>query len=207
MLYLGYFVGISCFLGPQTVIEAGDASLSLMFVKLFGEQAGALPNVIAFIAVLGGANGMVLATLRMPQSLAFHHMMPFEYTVSRMNPTLRFPVVSAMIALVTTLFWMGVHTVVSTLGLLPNGDISEVVVAMTILILPLYYIEALRGALREDAPAPTHARRAAAPAIALASSLAIGLSSISDSTRWPFVVAFTALLLVMTFALTPKRDA
>ena len=67
-LYLGYFVGISCFLGPQTVIEAGDASLSLMFVKLFGEQAGALPNVIALIAVLGGANGMVLATLRMPQS-------------------------------------------------------------------------------------------------------------------------------------------
>ena len=60
-----------------------------MFVKLFGEQAGALPNVIAFIAVLGGANGMVLATLRMPQSLAFHHMMPFEQAiVSRMNPTL-----------------------------------------------------------------------------------------------------------------------
>lgn len=207
VLYLGYFVGISCFLGPQTVIEAGDASLSLMFVKLFGEQAGALPNVIAFIAVLGGANGMVLATLRMPQSLALHHMMPFEYTVSRMSPTLRFPVVSAMIALVTTLFWVGVHTVVSTLGLLPNGDISEVVVAMTMLILPLYYIEALRGALREDAPALTRARRAAAPAIALASSLAIGLSSISDPTRWPFVVAFTTLLLVMTFALTPKRNA
>ena len=207
VLYLGYFVGISCFLGPQTVIEAGDASLSLMFVKLFGEQAGALPNVIAFIAVLGGANGMVLATLRMPQSLALHHMMPFEHTVSRMNPTLRFPVVSAMIALVTTLFWVGVHTVVSTLGLLPNGDISEVVVAMTMLILPLYYIEALRGALREDAPALTRARRAAAPAIALASSLAIGLSSISDPTRWPFVVAFTVLLLVMTFALTPTRDA
>ena len=143
-------MGISCFLGPQTVIEAGDASLSLMFVKLFGEQAGALPNVIAFIAVLGGANGMVLATLRMPQSLALHHMMPLEHTVSRMSPTLRFPVVS---------------------------------------------------------PALTRARRAAAPAIALASSLAIGLSSISDPTRWPFVVAFTALLLVMTFALTPKRDA
>ena len=150
---------------------------------------------------------MVLATLRMPQSLAFHHMMPFEHIVSRMNPTLRFPVVSAMIALVTTLFWVGVHTVVSTLELLPNGDISEVVVAMTMLILPLYYIEALRGALREDASSLTRARRAAAPAIALASSLIIGLSSISSPTRWPFVVAFTALLIVMTFALTPKRDA
>ena len=84
-----------------------------------------------------------------------------------------------MIALVTTLFWVGVHTVVSTLELLPNGDISEVVVAMTMLILPLYYIEALRGALREDASSLTRARRAAAPAIALASSLVIGLSSIS----------------------------
>ncbi len=139
VLYLGYFVGISCFLGPQTVIQAGDASLSLMFVKLFGEQAGALPNVIAFIAVLGGANGMVLATLRMPQSLALHHMMPCERAVSRMNPKLQFPVASALIALATTLFWVAVHTVVSALGLLPNGDISEVVVAMTMMILALYY--------------------------------------------------------------------
>lgn len=150
---------------------------------------------------------MVLATLRMPQSLALHHMMPCERTVSRMNATLRFPVVSAMIALATTLFWVGVHAVVSTLALLPNGDISEVVVAMTMLILPLYYAEALRGALREDAPALMRVRRAVAPAIALASSLTIGLSSISDPTRWPFVMAFTALLLVMTFALTPKRGA
>ena len=124
-----------------------------------------------------------------------------------MNATLRFPVVSAMIALATTLFWVGVHAVVSTLALLPNGDISEVVVAMTMLILPLYYAEALRGALREDAPALMRVRRAVAPAIALASSLTIGLSSISDPTRWPFVMAFTALLLVMTFALTPKRGA
>ena len=207
VLYLGYFVGISCFLGPQTVIQAGDASLSLMFVKLFGEQAGALPNVIAFIAVLGGANGMVLATLRMPQSLALHHMMPRERTVSRMNPKLQFPVTSALIALATTLFWVAVHTVVSTLGLLPNGDISEVVVAMTMMILALYYVEALRGALHEEAPALTRARHAMAPAIALASAMAIGLSSISDPTRWPFIAAFTALLLVMTFALTPTRDA
>ena len=145
-------MGISCFLGPQTVIEAGDASLSLMFVKLFGEQAGALPNVIALVAVLGGANGMVLATLRMPQSLALHHMMPCECTVSRMNATLRFPVASAMIALATTLFWVGVHTVVSALGLLPNGDISEIVVAMTMLILPLYYAEALRGRCARTPP-------------------------------------------------------
>ena len=37
-------------------------------------------------------------------------------------------------------FWVGAHTVVSIFGLLPNGDISEVAVAMTMLILPLYYI-------------------------------------------------------------------
>lgn len=200
-------LGVAMMLLAATTIIFGGLTLARFAARTTG-HGGLIAYAEEFLGPRRAAFiGWNFTFLRMPQSLAFHHMMPFEYTVSRMNPTLRFPVVSAMIALVTTLFWMGVHTVVSTLGLLPNGDISEVVVAMTMLILPLYYIGALRGALREDAPALTHARRAAAPAIALASSLAIGLSSISDSTRWPFVVAFTALLLVMTFALTPKRDA
>lgn len=90
-LYLAYFVGISCFLGPQEVIRAGDASLSEVFVKLFGPGAATIPNVIALVAVLGTANGMVLATLRMPFSLALHGQMPCAPRIARVNPTLKFP--------------------------------------------------------------------------------------------------------------------
>lgn len=238
VLYLGYFVGLSCFLGPGRVIEAGDASLSLLFVELFGSRAATLPNVIALIAVIGTANGMVLATLRMPLALALHGQMPFAKTVTHVNTTLNFPVVSAGIALGTSLVWAGVHTAVNLLGLLPNGDISEIGVALTMLILIAFYVEALReawtdpersdeaerGGEAESGPerdasdeprireqqvtrrgnVPTLARRlrrAVAPAIALVSSLAIGLSSISDPTRWTFVTAHLGILLVATWAI------
>lgn len=211
VLYLGYFLGLSCYLGPQAVIEAGDASLSLLFVRMFGEQAAALPNVIALVAVLGTANGMVLATLRMPFALALHNQIPGARVISRVNKTLRFPVASAGVALATALFWIAVHTVVTTLGLLPNGDISEVAVGLTMCILPVFYLFSLKESITPNTSAhgsvSARLRRAIAPALALVSSLAVGLSSISDPTRWPFVIADLAVLALAVWAMNRKAPA
>lgn len=207
VLYVGYFLGVSCTLGPQTVMAAGDASLSMLFVKLFGEGAATLPNLIALIAVVGTANGLVLSLLRMPYALALHDEIPCSKAVLRMNKTLKFPLVSAAIALGTTLFWMAVHAVVTTFNLLPNGDISEVSVSLTLLVLPLFYVQAL---IHDPAgPAPSRAeriRRAIAPVIAIASSLAVGLSSISNPTRWPFVAAHVLTLAIATYLMGRRRE-
>ena len=207
VLYVGYFLGVSCTLGPQTVMAAGDASLSMLFVELFGEGAATLPNLIALIAVVGTANGLVLSLLRMPYALALHDEIPCSKAVLRMNKTLKFPLVSAAIALGTTLFCMAAHrTVVTTFNLLPNGDISEVSVSLTLLVLPLFYVQALI----DDPPAPrpnraARIRRAIAPVIAIASSLAVGLSSISNPTRWPFVAAHIIMLAIATYLMGRRR--
>lgn len=203
-LYLAYFLGLSGFLGPQTVMQAGDASLSLMFVKLLGEKAAALPNVIALVAVMGTANGMILATLRMPYALALHNEIPFSSQIRHVSPTLRFPVISACVALAASLLMLGLHTAVTLGNLLPNGDISEVAVALTMIILiPLY----LR-AIRLDPPAGTkRARWAIAPTLAIISSLAIGLSSLSNPTRWPFVIAHIAILILATAVMQKRKSA
>ncbi len=189
VLYLAYFVGISCFLGPQEVMRAGDASLSEVFVKLFGPGAATIPNVIALVAVLGTANGMVLATLRMPFSLALHGQMPCASRIARVNPTLKFPLASACMALACSVFWLAVHTVVTAAGLLPNGDISEIGVSLTLFVLCLFYVRALSQARAEGS-----ARSLVSPAIALVSSVAIGVAGLSDPTRWPFAAAYAALL-------------
>lgn len=207
-LYIGYFVGISCYLGPEVVMEAGDASLSLLFIELFGPQAAALPNIIALIAVAGTANGLVLSLLRMPYALALAGEVPHGRALLRVNTTLRFPLASALVALATVLCWMGVHAFVTANGLLPNGDISEIGVALTLFILPLFYIEAL---LHDPAgPAPSRAarlRRAIAPAIATASSLAIGISSFADPTRWPFVAAMVVALGAVSLLMSRRAGS
>lgn len=189
VLYLAYFVGISCFLGPQEVMRAGDASLSEVFVKLFGPGAATVPNAIALVAVLGTANGMVLATLRMPFSLALHGQMPCASRIARVNPTLKFPLASACMALACSVFWLAVHTVVTAADLLPNGDISEIGVSLTLFVLCLFYARALSQARAEGS-----ARSLVSPAIALVSSVAIGVAGLSDPTRWPFAAAYAALL-------------
>ncbi|MDO4437321.1 MAG: APC family permease [Coriobacteriaceae bacterium] len=205
VLYLGYFLGLSCYLGPQTVIEAGDASLSLLFARLFGEQAAVLPNVIALVAVLGTANGMVLAMLRMPFALALHNQVPCSDKLRHMSPTLNFPVRSALVALASALLWIGVHFVVTTFGLLPNGDVSEIAVGLTMIFLTGFYLFSLKESFRLEATTPARLRRAVAPAIAIVSSLAVGLSSISDPSRWPFVVAHVAVLVAATWAVNRTR--
>ena len=188
-LYLAYFVGISCFLGPQEVIRAGDASLSEVFVKLFGPGAATIPNVIALVAVLGTANGMVLATLRMPFSLALHGQMPCAPRIARVNPTLKFPLASACIALACSVFWLAAHTVVTAAGLLPNGDISEIGVSLTLFVLCLFYVRALSHARTER-----DARGLISAAIARVSSDASGGAGLSDPTRWPYVAVYAVLL-------------
>lgn len=207
-LYIAYFVGISCFLGPQEVMAAGDASLSLLFVKLFGPQAAAWPNLIAFIAVAGTANGLILSILRMPYALAVTGEVPFAKSLLKMNRTLRFPLVSAFVALGSVLFWMGVHAFVTVLGLLPNGDISEIAVSLNLFIMPLFYVQAI---LHDPAgPAPARAsriRRAIVPALATVSSLAVGISSFADPSRWPFVAVLVGILAAITIAMRQRGPA
>lgn len=205
VLYLGYFLGLSCYLGPQTVMEAGDASLSFLFVRMFGEQAAVLPNVIALVAVLGTANGMVLATLRMPFALALHDQIPFSRELRHMSPTLHFPVRSALVALATALVWVGIHSAVTMLGLLPNGDVSEIAVGLTMIFLTGFYVFSLKESFRIETSLGARLRRAVAPAVAIVSSLAVGLSSISDPSRWPFVLAHVAVLIIATWAINRTR--
>ena len=206
-LYIAYFVGISCYLGPEEVMAAGDASLSLLFARLFGPEAGAWPNLIAFIAVAGTANGLVLSILRMPYALALAGEVPHPEPLLKVNRTLRFPLASALVALGSVLFWMAAHAFVTVNGLLPNGDISEIAVALNLFIMPLFYVQAI---LHDPAgPAPARAariRRAIVPALATASSLAVGVSSFADPARWPYLALLVAILAAVTVIMR-KRPA
>ena len=101
---------------------------------------------------------------------------------------------------------MAVHAFVTVNGLLPNGDISEIAVGLNLFIMPLFYVQAM---LHDPAgPAATRTgriKRAVVPALATVSSLAVGISSFADPTRWPFVGVLVALLVAATFLMRKRR--
>ena len=61
--------------------------------------------------------------------------------------------------------------------------------SLTLFVLCLFYARALSQARAEGS-----ARSLVSPAIALVSSVAIGVAGLSDPTRWPFAAAYAALL-------------
>ena len=201
-LYLAYFVGISCYLGPQTVMEAGDASLSLLFTQIFGEKAAVLPNIIALIAIAGTANGIILATLRMPLSLALHHEIPFEDKISHINEKLNFPVVSACVASGTAFVWMFIHYVIQHFNLLPNGDLSEIGVIATCFVMPVLYVR-LFGLWKNHEVGLF--RGLITPAIATIVSVSVGLSGMSDPSRWPLMLIYPFFVL-LAIVVTKKKE-
>ena len=204
-LYLAYFVGLSAVLGPATVVETGDGSLGMFFARLFGPGAETLPNVVALVSVMGSANGVILAMLRMPYALALRGDFPFARRVATVSPSLRFPLWSAVAAAGMTLLWMAAHAAVTTLQLIPNGDLSEVSVAFNMVLLcalfarvPMLWREG--RAARDDggaAPRVGALRGVVAPAVAVVGSLFVGGSALLSPSRWPFVALYVAILVAL----------
>ena len=76
VVYLAYFLGITSFLGVDTVKEVGDNAVYLMSSTLFGETASKIVLIAVVISILGTVNGVSLGLIRLPYSLALRNMMP-----------------------------------------------------------------------------------------------------------------------------------
>lgn len=197
-LYLAYFVGISVTLGPETVMAAGDASLSLLFSRLFGGGMAAVPNLIALLAVLGTGNGLMLALMRLPLALGLRGDVPHPRWLTYRSPRLGIPVNSALTAVASVLVWMAAHWVVQSSQLIPNGDLSEVSVSLTMLWMLPFFAGAWRMRRRGEADA---LRGAVAPLLASAGCLFVGLSGLADPARLPFVALETGIVAALWLAM------
>lgn len=200
VLYLAYFVGISAFLGPQQVIAASDESLSLVFVRLFGKQAATIPNAVALVSVMGSANGVLLALLRMPHALALKDDIPFSQALLRSSAAhaatsgKSISLASSAVALILLLAASLLHCITQMLNLLPNGDVSEIAVAFNMLALILLYIRAFSFGRSGSAGV---FRGYIAPALAILGSVFVGGSSLLQPGRWPFIVLYFVILATL----------
>lgn len=192
-LYLAYFLGISLTLGPEQVMAAGDSSLSELFVALFGESSRTWPALIAFLAILGVGNGLVLGIIRMPQALGLRGEVPASAWVAKVDARWGMPLHSAGIALVSVLVWMGIHYLVQSHSIIANGDISEVVICLTMLGMLPFYTSATR--LWRTGEAETF-RALVSPILALLVCAFIGISGLLEPTRIIGAAILVGLLVI-----------
>ena len=193
-LYLVYFVGISLVLGPARVMETGDASLGEFFAQLFGPGASTLPNVIALVSVMGTVNGVVLSAMRMPYALAQTGDVPFSERLARVSPRVGFPVASAAVGVALSLMWMAAHAAVTSLGLIPNGDISEIAVSFNMLLTAVLLVRVLGFDAREAGVLRTRV----APVVAGIGCVFVASSGLMEPARWAMVALYVVLIAVLS---------
>ena len=140
VIYVSYFIGITCYVGPGQVMSLGDAHVTAAAASLFGNTFAKAITVFVVISVMGTVNGLVMGYIRMPYSLALRPgMMPGAKWFGRMNEKLGIPVYSALLSFGLCAFWLVVHYFTAKWNLLPNSDVSEIAIAISYLFYLVLY--------------------------------------------------------------------
>lgn len=143
IIYILYFVGVSVFIGPERIMEIGDGSVSEMGKILFGNIGGKIILIFVIIAVIGTANGVVLASIRMPYALAIRNMMPFSKRFDKTSNKLNnMPVNSAILSFIIAVIWLLIHYITQNIGM--RGDISEIAICVSYLNYCVFYVTIIR---------------------------------------------------------------
>ncbi|WP_303859564.1 APC family permease [Alkalibaculum bacchi] len=96
IVYVSYFLGIVGVLGASTIIELGDNAVNVASKALFGGPAGVLLSLFVVISCLGTLNGLIIACIRMPFSLAIRGQGPMPKLLSKVNKRTQMPTYSVI---------------------------------------------------------------------------------------------------------------
>lgn len=141
--YIAYFVGISDLIGPDKVLEQGDASVFMAAEIILGRIGAKLILIFVVVSVLGTVNGLVLGFIRIPYSLALRNMVPGSSYLKMENYKLGgMPVHSSILAYLLSLFWLMVHYLTQKYGM--RGDVSEIAIGVSYLNYIVLYIAVMR---------------------------------------------------------------
>lgn len=139
--YVLYFVGISVMVGPEKIIEMGDAHVYYAAERFAGSFGAKAILVFVIVSVMGTVNGLVLGDIRLPYSLSLMNMFPYAKKVQEVHPKYGMPLWSALISFVIACIWMLVHYITQKFNLLPNSDVSEISIAVTYVLFIVLYVK------------------------------------------------------------------
>lgn len=191
--YLLYFVGITSYLGAETVMAQGNESVYLAANQMFGAFGGRLILIFVVISVLGTLNGIVLAYIQLPYSLALHQMIPFGKVFQKTSEkTGGMPFGSAAFACLLSLIWLFIHYMTLVYNL--TGDVSEVPVCLTYGIFCILYVVVMR--LKRKGEIKSRFMGYIVPLLAMVGAVII----IGGTVSHQFFGTFTVLAIVICAA-------
>lgn len=151
IIYVAYFVGISSLVGPDKIMEMGDAHVQYAANLIWGGFGAKLILIFVIISVLGTVNGIILGSIRLPYALAIRNMIPGSKILRKENKHLGdMPVHSALLAYAISLFMLFLHYITQKYHMLYNSDISEISIVTNYLGYIILYLAVIRLAKRGE---------------------------------------------------------
>ncbi|WP_411168071.1 APC family permease [Clostridium sp. MB05] len=147
IIYVLYFVGISIYVGPETIMNIGDAHVDLAANRLFGAWGAKIILTFVVVSILGTVNGLIMGHIRMPYSLAIRGMFPNSNKIKKVNENLGMPINSAIISFIISVVCLFIHYITQKYNYLPNSDISEVSITVNYLLYILLYFKVFKMGL------------------------------------------------------------
>ncbi len=193
LLYVLYFVGISIYLGPEKVMELGDAHVDLAANMIFGAWGAKIILTFVVISILGTVNGLIMGHIRIPYALAIRDMFPNSKKIKKINKSLEMPVYSALVAFIISIICLLAHYITQKYNFLPNGDISEISITVNYLLYILLYIKVLKMGISGEVKGIFRGK--INPILATVGSLIIFFGSLSNPLFFVYLLICGLLLL------------
>lgn len=100
IIYVSYFLGMSSVLDTHVIMAEGDGSVNLVSNQLFGNLGATLLTIFVIISCLGTLNGLVMACIRTPFSLAIRNQGPLVKAMKNINTKTGMPLFAAAYAFI-----------------------------------------------------------------------------------------------------------
>lgn len=150
IIYVSYFVGISLYVGPEQIVSMGDAHLDFAAQKLLGHWGSKIILTFIVVSVIGTVNGLIIGSIRNPQSLAMRKMIPFSDKFTESNKKFGVSLSSAALSLTVSLIWMLVHYLTQKFALLGASDVSEISIVMNYVGYIILYLQVIKMFIQKD---------------------------------------------------------
>lgn len=197
-LYLLYFVGISMYIGPETVISLGDAHVDLAANKIFGSWGAKIVIIFVVVSIMGTVNGLVMGITRKPYSLALRGMFPYHKSLSKINKKTGIPLQSSLVAFIISVVWLVAHYITQKFSLLPNSDISEISITINYVLYILLYVKVYTMGRNGEIKGIWRGRLN--PILATLGSLIILMGSIGNPLFWAYAsICLLVLIAAIVF--------
>lgn len=203
IIYLTYFIGLSVYLGPETIMALGDGHVNYAASQLFGPWAAKALLVFVIISVAGTANGLTMGLIQMPYSLALRNMFPSSTKLTKVNEKWNAPLTSAFVSLIIVLSWVAIHYLTQKYNLLPNSDVSEIAITLQYVSFILLYVQVLRLGFKGEIKSFWKGK--VFPILATLGSLIIFFVGALNPLFW-FYISLCAILLGIAYLFWYKRQ-